>query len=104
MEKHKILCELRESSSTQLKQGAYTTSKTLCSTNKKDDRSGIIWTDTGAYYAQNVMNENFLKIQPWKAANYVGYNVKSDVKEIVRADDTVNTHFVFVIQRDLTDY
>jgi hypothetical protein len=40
------------------------------------------------------MNEKFLKIQPWKAANNVGYNVKPGVKEIVSADDTENNNLL----------
>jgi len=47
------------------------------------------------------MNEKFLKIQPWKAANNVGYNVKPDVKKIISAVDTDNTNFVFVSHKGI---
>jgi len=47
------------------------------------------------------MNEKFLKIQPWKAASNVGYNVKPDVKKIISADDTENTYFVFVSHKGI---
>ena len=47
------------------------------------------------------MNEKFLKIQPWKAANNVGYNVKPDVKGIIGADDTENTNFVSVSHKGI---
>ena len=47
------------------------------------------------------MNEKFLKIQPWRAVNNVCYNVKPDVKELISADDTENTNFVFVSRKGI---